>query len=50
MFLSGLQGGLPTKVLDFVVKADVQGSAEALSSAVTELKYAAMPSASSSPL
>lgn len=40
MFLSGLQGSLPTKVLDFVIKADVQGSAEALSSAVTELTAA----------
>ena len=27
-FLSGLQGSLPTKLLDFVVKADVQGSAQ----------------------
>jgi len=40
LFLSGLQGGLPTHVLDFVVKADVQGSAEALCSAVSELAAA----------
>jgi len=40
LFLTGLQGGLPTHVLDFVVKADVQGSAEALCSAVTELTAA----------
>ena len=29
---------MPTKLLDFVVKADVQGSAEALSAAITELE------------
>jgi len=40
MFLGGLQGNLPTKVLDFVIKADVQGSAEALSSALEELTAA----------
>ena len=38
-FLGGQQG-LPTKLLDFVVKADVQGSAEALSSALAELEAA----------
>jgi len=40
LFLGGLQGNLPTKLLDFVVKADVQGSAEALASAVEELEAA----------
>jgi translation initiation factor IF-2 len=40
-FLSGrVEGELPTKVLDFVVKCDVQGSAEALSRAVAELSAA----------
>jgi len=33
-------GDLPTKLLDFVVKCDVQGSAEALSQAVTDLSAA----------
>jgi len=40
LFLGGLQGELPTKMLDFVVKADVQGSAEALSCSVQELTAA----------
>jgi len=40
LFLGGLQGSLPTKLLDFVVKADVQGSAEALASALTDLEAA----------
>jgi translation initiation factor IF-2 len=40
LFLGGLQGNLPTKLLDFVVKADVQGSAEALTSALTALEAA----------
>jgi translation initiation factor IF-2 len=40
-FLNGrVEGELPTKVLDFVVKCDVQGSAEALSRAVAELSAA----------
>ena len=40
LFLGGLGGELPTKLLDFVVKADVQGSAEALSSAIQQLEAA----------
>lgn len=40
LFLSGLQGDLPTKLLDFVIKADVQGSAEALSTSVAALNAA----------
>jgi len=39
-FLLGNQGELPTKLLDFVVKCDVQGSAEAMSQAVMELSAA----------
>lgn len=37
VFFQG-EGALPTKILDFIVKADVQGSAEALSTSVAELK------------
>ena len=40
LFLTGLGGDLPTKLVDFVVKADVQGSAEALASAVQALEAA----------
>jgi len=41
LFLGGLgEGELPTKLLDFIVKSDVQGSAEALSSALSELQAA----------
>lgn len=41
MFLGGLtEGELPTKLLDFVVKSDVQGSAEALTSALSALEAA----------
>ena len=39
MFLGGLKDGeLPTRLIDLVVKADVQGSAEALTSALEELE------------
>ena len=40
MFLATGNTGLPTKLLDFVVKADVQGSAEALTSALQQLEAA----------
>ena len=41
LFLGGLKDGeLPTKLLDFVVKADVQGSAEAVSQALADLSAA----------
>jgi len=41
LFLGGLkEGELPTKLVDMVVKADVQGSAEALSSALAALEAA----------
>uniref|UniRef100_A0A7S2HRE2 Translation initiation factor IF-2, chloroplastic n=1 Tax=Haptolina brevifila TaxID=156173 RepID=A0A7S2HRE2_9EUKA len=41
LFLGGLSDGeLPTKLLDFIVKSDVQGSAEALSSALSDLSAA----------
>jgi len=39
LFLGGLkEGELPTKLIDLVVKADVQGSAEALSSSLSALE------------
>jgi len=41
LFLGGLkEGELPTKLVDLVVKADVQGSAEALSSSLAALEAA----------
>ena len=41
LFLGGLKDGeLPTKLLDFVVKCDVQGSAEALTSALSGMTAA----------
>jgi len=41
LFLGGLkEGELPTKLVDVLVKADVQGSAEALSSALAALEAA----------
>jgi len=41
LFLGGLkEGELPTKLIDMVVKADVQGSAEALDSALAALEAA----------
>lgn len=41
LFLGGLKDGeLPTKLIDLVVKADVQGSAEALSTSLGALEAA----------